>query len=608
MPALLPYRFRSELAREFHRSLTNTRNVVSSDLNSLTPTGNTIYVYIATSGQTTFSGSDSDGKTLAYTPGRIAVYVNGTQLATDAYTATNGTSVVLDTGATLNQNVVIVTYNVYTYPNPSDYYYVFLGRTTAWSNDSSAPTPTDTRETDTQTRRDIMAVKRVQPNDTALMINRVNWTTGTTYKAYDSDVVLQNLTDDFYVMNSGYRIYKCVYAPASTASTVEPTHTTVGPVSTADGYKWQFLYEVPVGDRNKFLTADYIPVRFTSTSSAFDHNGVVSSVTIQSSGTGYVSAPSVAILGDGAGATATATIAAGGVNSVTITNGGEGYSYALVSFSGGSGSGAIATASLETSDVPNPINIDVAANASVKAGSVEFVNVVNGGTGYTGSTSITVTGDGTGLEVTPTISGGVITAVTVTNPGAGYTYATLTPSIGSNASLQAVISPQGGHGSDVPKELLANVVGIVVSIEDVASDFFLNNNFRQFGLIKNIKQYESNTLFSSNTGNAAYVVTVSSGTPYTIDDIITTTSGGRFIVTYKSGTTLHLLPIIDDTNLTAGSIVSNETTPSGSTLTLSTVTSPEIDSHTGDIVYLQNITPVTRQSEQVEKIKLYFSF
>lgn len=607
MPALLPYRFRSELAREFHRNITNTRNVVSSDLNSLTPTGNTVYVYIATSGQTTFSGADSDSKTLAYTPGRIAVYVNGTQLATDAYTATNGTSVVLDSGASLNQNVVIVTYDVYTYPNPSDYYYVFLGRTSAWTNDASAPTPTDTRETDAQTRRDIMAVKRVQPNDTALMIERVNWVTGTIYSAYDSDVVLQSLANDFYVMNSAYRIYKCVYSPG-TASTVQPTSTAVGPQTLADGYKWQFLYEVPVGDRAKFLTNDYIPVRFTATSSAFDHNGVVASVTIQSAGSGYVSAPSVAILGDGVGATATATIAAGGVNSITITNGGEGYSYALISFSGGGGSGASAIVNLETSDVPNPLNIDVAANAVVKNGSIDFVNVVSGGTGYSGATIINVAGDGTGFAATATVSSGVITAVTVTNPGSGYTYATLTPTVGSNAALQAVISPQGGHGSDVPKELLANVVGIVVSIEDVAADFFLNNNFRQFGLVKNLKQYESGTLFTSNTGNAAYVVTVPSGTPYTIDDILTTAAGGRFIVTYKSGTTLHLLPIIDDINLAAGSVVANETTPSGTTLTLTTVTAPEIDSHTGDIVYVQNITPVTRQSEQVEKIKLYFSF
>jgi len=85
------------------------------------------------------------------------------------------------------------------------------------------------------------------------------------------------------------------------------------------------------------------------------------------------------------------------------------------------------------------------------------------------------------------------------------------------------------------------------------TDFFLNNNFRQFGLVKNLKQYESGTLFTSNTGNAAYVVTVPSGTPYTMDDILTTAAGGRFIVTYKSGTTLHLLPINDDINLAAGS-------------------------------------------------------
>jgi hypothetical protein len=564
-------------------------------------------VYTATAGQTIFTGADTDGKTLSYTPGRIAVYVNGTQLPINAYVATTGTTVVLDTGAGVNENVVIVTYDVFTYPNPTDYYYIFLGKTTSWTNDTVPSTPIDTRDDETQTRRDIMAVKRVQPNDAVLMINRVDWTTDVVYNAYDSDDVLQNLSHDFYVMNSNYRIYKCVFSP-ETPSTIQPTASSVGPQTLADGYAWQFLYEVPVGDRAKFLTSEYIPVRFIATSSTFDHNGVVSSLSIQSAGTGYTSAPTVTILGDGVGATATATVVAGGVNSLTVTNGGEGYSFALVSFSNGGGTGATATASLSSSDVPNPINIDVAANASVKNGSIEFVNVVSGGTGYSSSTTIAVEGDGSGLEVIPIISSGAITGVSVTNPGIGYTFATLTPTVGVGAILQPVIPPQGGHGSDIPKELLSHVVGITTYIDDVAEDFFLDNNFRQFGLIKNIKKYGTTSIFSDNTGNGAYVVTVPNGAPYAVDNIITTAAGGQFIVTYKDDTTLYLLPIIDDKTITAGSIVLNETTPAGSLLTLSSVIAPEIDRNTGDIVYVQNVSPISRQKEQVEKIKLYFSF
>lgn len=609
MPALLPIRFRTELARDFHRNITNTRT--STSVNSLTPLGSTAFVYTATSGQTIFSGADSNSQTLAYTPGKISVYQNGVQLVDSAYTASNGTSVILDTPATIGDDIVINTYNLYSLPNPSDYYYVFLGKTTAWTNESSPSASVDTRDVESEIKRDIIAVKRVTPADTTLMIPRVNWLTGTTYSAYDSDVVLQNLANDFYVMNSSYKIYKCVYSPG-TASTIQPTHTTTGAgVTLADGYKWQFIYEVPVGDRTRFLTTEYIPVKFYSTSTSFDHNGYIDSITVTGAGSGYTSTPTVDIFGDGVGATASATIdMSGSVTGVTVTNGGEGYSYALISFSGGGvGSGATAVATLQTSDVPNVLNQDIVAYAQATAGAISFVNIVSGGTGYGAGTTITIEGDGTGLSLTPTVTAGVITGVTVDDPGEGYTFATLTVSgTGSGASLQAVIEPQGGHGSHVPKELLATVVGINVNIEDVASDFFLNNNFRQYGLIKNIKQYNSNTQFSSLTGNAAYVATVPSGTPYTVDDIITTVAGGKFIVTYKNGTTIHLLPIIDDTTITSGTIVTNITNPSMSTLTISTIVAPEVDTKTGDILYVQNITPVTRQQEQVEQIKLYFSF
>ena len=58
------------------------------------------YVYQATSGQTSFGGSDADSKTLTYTDSLyMDVYQNGVLLkpGTD-YTATTGTTVVLVTG------------------------------------------------------------------------------------------------------------------------------------------------------------------------------------------------------------------------------------------------------------------------------------------------------------------------------------------------------------------------------------------------------------------------------------------------------------------------------------------------------------------------------
>ena len=92
------------------------------------------YLYQATAGQTTFTGSDADSKTLSYTDGLyVDVYQNGVLLkpVTD-YTATSGTSIVLITGASLNDVVEIVAYDAFSIANSytkteSDTRYPFKG-------------------------------------------------------------------------------------------------------------------------------------------------------------------------------------------------------------------------------------------------------------------------------------------------------------------------------------------------------------------------------------------------------------------------------------------------------------------------------------------------
>ena len=59
-----------------------------------------IYEFTATSGQTTFSGTDGNGATLGYTALNIIVALNGAILDPSDYTASNGTSIVLGAGAT----------------------------------------------------------------------------------------------------------------------------------------------------------------------------------------------------------------------------------------------------------------------------------------------------------------------------------------------------------------------------------------------------------------------------------------------------------------------------------------------------------------------------
>lgn len=74
----------------------------------------TRYRYVATSGQTTFSGTDANALTLSYTSGNIVVNRNGVTLDTSEYTASNGTSVVLSVAASLGDVLDIVAFKSFT--------------------------------------------------------------------------------------------------------------------------------------------------------------------------------------------------------------------------------------------------------------------------------------------------------------------------------------------------------------------------------------------------------------------------------------------------------------------------------------------------------------
>jgi phage tail sheath protein FI len=76
----------------------------------------------------------------------------------------------------------------------------------------------------------------------------------------------------------------------------------------------------------------------------------VGSITPTNNGTGYTSAPTVTITGDGFGAAAIANITGGGVVSYTMTNVGYGYSSAAVVVTGGGGADAAGTAVLGTTE------------------------------------------------------------------------------------------------------------------------------------------------------------------------------------------------------------------------------------------------------------------
>ncbi len=77
--------------------------------------------YVATAGQTTFSGNDANGNSLTYDVASgtafADIYLNGVKLDTSDFTATNGTSIVLGSAAQLNDVLVVVSFGTFTLAN-----------------------------------------------------------------------------------------------------------------------------------------------------------------------------------------------------------------------------------------------------------------------------------------------------------------------------------------------------------------------------------------------------------------------------------------------------------------------------------------------------------
>jgi hypothetical protein len=72
------------------------------------------FTYTATAAQTTFTGNDDNSNSLAYDAGFLDVYMNGVKLVNGSdFTATNGTSIVLASGAAANDTIEIIAYGTF---------------------------------------------------------------------------------------------------------------------------------------------------------------------------------------------------------------------------------------------------------------------------------------------------------------------------------------------------------------------------------------------------------------------------------------------------------------------------------------------------------------
>jgi hypothetical protein len=72
-------------------------------------------------------------------------------------------------------------------------------------------------------------------------------------------------------------------------------------------------------------------------------------------------------------------------------------------------------------------------------GPIASISILDGGSGYSSDTMISIDGDGSGAVAVPTITNGVITGIQFNNHGSGYTYANITLISTTTPTRQAVV-------------------------------------------------------------------------------------------------------------------------------------------------------------------------
>ena len=391
----------------------------------------------------------------------------------------------------------------------------------------------------------------------------------------------------FYVMNSSYEVFKCLYNgedPSNTTgqnATEEPT-TAGGNYNTSTGiytettgakYIWKYMYTIPTDDVLKFLSSDFLPIVLSTDTS---RTGVVAQAVagacdvavVEDAGSNLPTSQTLyaPILGDGTGGVVKFTTAGSSIDpsSVSIQARGSGYTYANVLLDNGN---LHSDAGL-TTDVTTPA-------------------------GFTGS-------------------------------------------------IEIILPPEGGHGSDHETELNGKRVmtNIRLTYSEGSGDFPVDNDFRRIGIIADPFNWGTTTFSTADTLSGLKAVKITGATAdFSVDEKITqTVTGGTAYGTVVSwtldsgSTTAGVLKYIqtNDAHTDSGivrafesngsnAISGEQSTASGTVDTsygsallgvtfASGLAAPEIENNSGDLIYVENRRLITRAPDQIEDIKLVIEF
>jgi len=255
---------------------------------------------------------------------------------------------------------------------------------------------------------------------------------------------------------------------------------------------------------------------------------------------------------------------------------------------------------------------------SAISGTVDTIDVLVEGTGYSFSSppTVTIIGDGTGAEASPVVDEftGELIDIVVTSAGSGYTQATVQivdSGSGAGGTGRAVIGPRAGHGADPRVELGATYTMVKVSVDgDEGGVLPVGISYRTSGIIN----------MPLNPVLTAFRVSIpaSSSQLYYANETVTGQTSGAtanvLLVDYITGT-LYLDNVV-------GGFVQSESISSQSynTTTIQTVYTDfkpltavvygatDVEKSSGQLFYISNREKISRVSNQQEDLIAILSF
>jgi len=146
--------------------------------------------------------------------------------------------------------------------------------------------------------------------------------------------------------------------------------------------------------------------------------------------------------------------------------------------------------------------------------------------------------------------------------------------------------------------------------------FTVTNDYRKISLIANPTDYNSSTISTSQTRDATTTLTLTSGGGagvYLADEVVTdsvTGAKGRVVDWNSTSGKLRIIRTSSENYASAGASAAfsiGSTVSPGSGI-VGTITTPQVQPGSGDIIYSEYRTPITRSLGQSENITLVLEY